>query len=44
MYDTPIPVDRSLSLRLLNRAGAIAERWLFFAEARHAVMAYYGQS
>ena len=26
MYDTPIPVDRSLSLRFLNRAGAIAER------------------
>lgn len=26
MYDTPIPVDRSLSLRFLNRAGAIADR------------------
>ena len=23
-------------------AGVLAERWLFFAEARHAVMAYYG--
>ena len=26
MYDAPIPVERSVSLRLLNRAGAIAER------------------
>ena len=26
MYDTPIPVDRSITLKLLNRAGAIAER------------------
>lgn len=24
-------------------AGVLAERWLFFAEARHAVMNYYGQ-
>ena len=24
-------------------AGAIVERWLFFAEAKHAVMAYYGR-
>ena len=23
-------------------AGTIVERWLFFAEARHAVMNYYG--
>jgi len=23
-------------------AGTLAERWLFFAEARHAVMNYYG--
>jgi sulfite dehydrogenase (quinone) subunit SoeC len=22
--------------------GALVERWLFFAEARHVVMAYYG--
>ena len=22
--------------------GAVVERWLFFAEARHVVMAYYG--
>jgi DMSO reductase anchor subunit len=24
-------------------AGILVERWLFFAEARHAVMNYYGQ-
>ena len=24
-------------------AGTLVERWLFFAEARHAVMAYYGR-
>jgi DMSO reductase anchor subunit len=23
--------------------GILTERWLFFAEARHAVMNYYGQ-
>jgi len=23
-------------------AGILVERWLFFAEARHAVMNYYG--
>ncbi len=26
MYDTPIPVERSITLRFLNRTGAIAER------------------
>ena len=27
---------------LCHLAGVIVERWLFFAEARHAVMNYYG--
>lgn len=27
---------------LLHTAGMLVERWLFFAEARHAVMNYYG--
>ena len=27
---------------LSHLAGLIVERWLFFAEARHAVMNYYG--
>src|SRR5260221_1130705 len=27
---------------LLNVAGALTERWLFFAEARHSVTLYYG--
>lgn len=27
---------------LLNAIGTIAERWLFFAEAKHTVMLYYG--
>jgi sulfite dehydrogenase (quinone) subunit SoeC len=28
---------------LLGLAGLFVERWLFFAQARHAVMAYYGR-
>jgi len=28
---------------LLGMLGVIVERWLFFAEARHAVIAYYGR-
>ena len=28
---------------LLALVGAIVERWLFFAEAKHAVMSFYGQ-
>lgn len=28
---------------LLHVAGMLVERWLFFAEARHAVMAWYGR-
>jgi DMSO reductase anchor subunit len=28
---------------LLGMLGAFVERWLFFAEARHAVIAYYGR-
>ena len=27
---------------VLNAIGTIAERWLFFAEAKHTVMLYYG--
>ncbi len=27
---------------LLASAGVLVERWLFFAEARHSVMLYYG--
>ena len=26
---------------LIHLVGVLAERWLFFAEARHAVMSYY---
>ena len=26
---------------LFHRVGVLAERWLFFAEARHAVMSFY---
>jgi DMSO reductase anchor subunit len=32
-----------LALAVMSHvAGMLAERWLFFAEARHAVMNYYG--
>lgn len=31
-----------LAALFLHYAGMLAERWLFFAEARHAVMNYYG--
>ena len=34
----PSPCSPSLS----HVAGMLVERWLFFAEARHAVMNYYG--
>jgi DMSO reductase anchor subunit len=34
----------ALGLALLSHAaGIVVERWLFFAEARHAVMTYYGR-
>ncbi len=43
------PVARALAAALLRAArcsptspGMLIERWLFFAEARHAVMNYYG--
>jgi DMSO reductase anchor subunit len=29
---------------VLGSAGVLVERWLFFAEARHAVTLYYGRS
>jgi DMSO reductase anchor subunit len=27
---------------VLNAIGTVTERWLFFAEAKHTVMLYYG--
>jgi DMSO reductase anchor subunit len=36
------PLAPWLSL-LLGMLGVLVERWLFFAEARHAVIAYYGR-
>lgn len=33
-----------LAALLLGLAGIVVERWLFFAEARHAVTLYYGRS
>lgn len=42
----PLAPDWSLALIVLavlsHIVGMLAERWLFFAEARHAVMNYYG--
>ena len=32
----------TLLATILGSAGVLVERWLFFAEARHAVMNYYG--
>jgi DMSO reductase anchor subunit len=29
---------------LSNAVGTLAERWLFFAEAKHTVMLYYGEA
>jgi len=41
-----LPVLAALALTivaaLLALAGALVERWLFFAEAKHTVMLYYG--
>ncbi|MDX2145398.1 MAG: DmsC/YnfH family molybdoenzyme membrane anchor subunit [Rhodospirillaceae bacterium] len=34
----------TLGAALLMAVGVVAERWLFFAEARHTVMLYYGAS
>ena len=34
----------SLLAAVLGSAGVLVERWLFFAEARHAVTLYYGRS
>ena len=30
-----------LTIRLASLLGALVERWLFFAEAKHLVMTYY---
>jgi len=38
-----LAVIASLLAVILAAAGVFAERWLFFAEARHASMLYYGQ-
>ncbi len=34
----------ALLLAVLNAAGLAVERWLFFAEARHAVRLYHGDA
>ena len=34
----------SLLAAALAQLGVMVERWLFFAEAKHTVMLYYGQS
>jgi DMSO reductase anchor subunit len=34
----------TLLAAVLATVGVLVERWLFFAEARHAVTLYYGQS
>ena len=33
-----------LAITIINYFGSVAERWLFFAEARHVVNLYYGKS
>lgn len=38
----PIAVAAALVAATAHAAGMLVERWLFFAEARHAVMNYYG--
>ena len=39
---SPLTVLAALVALLSHIAGVLVERWLFFAEARHAVMNYYG--
>ncbi len=38
---TAAELEQGLAL-LSHMLGMLTERWLFFAEARHAVMNYYG--
>ena len=38
----PAAVAVAILAALLGIAGAVVERWLFFAEAKHTVMLYYG--
>lgn len=43
LTDYPAMVAFSLTIGLLSHAlGMLVERWLFFAEARHSVMSFYG--
>jgi DMSO reductase anchor subunit len=37
-----VPASIALLAAICHAAGVLAERWLFFAEARHSVMNYYG--
>jgi DMSO reductase anchor subunit len=37
-----VPTVAAAAAALCFAAGVFIERWLFFAEARHAVMNYYG--
>jgi sulfite dehydrogenase (quinone) subunit SoeC len=39
-----LAIVATLLAAVLATAGVLVERWLFFAEARHAVTLYYGQS
>ena len=43
-FDLPSALQAALALlaALAAMAGTLVERWLFFAEARHTVMLYYG--
>ncbi|TIT81452.1 MAG: dimethyl sulfoxide reductase anchor subunit, partial [Mesorhizobium sp.] len=39
----PLGAVASVLAALLQFAGMLVERWLFFAEAEHTVMLYYGR-
>ena len=40
---TPAPGHRRIWPVLAAMTGTLVERWLFFAEARHTVMLFYGE-
>jgi DMSO reductase anchor subunit len=43
VLEGPLAAIAALAAALLATAGTLAERWLFFAEAKHTVQLYYGQ-
>ena len=44
LLDGLIPATAALAAASLATLGALTERWLFFAEAKHTIQLYYGQN